>query len=109
MLYVSRALRAIVQAALIARQLLQELECLIERDPLARSGVEVFARSFAGRRVTRQQVGVNHIVDKREVAALLAVAMRGRLFAPQHLRDEYGQHAGIHRRWILERAEDIEV
>ena len=59
--------------------------------------------------VQASKVGLNHVLDVGEIAALSAVAENGRLFSVQHLSDELGQHTRVGRSWVLARAEDIEV
>src|ERR1019366_7252019 len=75
----------------------------------ATSNVKVSSRNLIGGNVASQQVRLSNIVYVGKVAALFAVPVYGGSFLPQHLRNEDRHHTCIHGRWILVRAEDIEI
>ena len=65
--------------------------------------------SFAAGASAAKQIGLHHVIDVREIAALLSVAIDGRLFTRQHLAAKDGQHAGVMRGGILVWTEHVEV
>src|SRR5262245_2901225 len=90
-----------------ADDLLQFGEQLIERDPLANPQVDDMSGGFSG--FGRAKVRVDHVRDEREIARLLAVAIYHRRNAREQGRDEFRYHAGIRRRGVLTRPEDVEI
>src|SRR5262245_40658797 len=87
--------------------LLQFGKKLIDRDPLAYPQVDDLSDRFS--RFSRAQVRVDHVRDVREIARLLAVAINHRRNAREQGRDEFRDHAGIRRRRVLPRPEDVEI
>jgi len=87
--------------------LLQDLQQLEQGHPLPEAHVE--DAPGRARRRSGLQVGVDHVVDVREVTALQAVAVDARRLAVQEGLDEAGNDGGIGGIRALPRTEDVEV
>src|SRR5687767_10780138 len=57
----------------------------------------------------RPQIGVDHVVDEREVARLLAIPVNDRGLAEVERAEERGNDSGVRRSRVLPRPEHIEV
>src|ERR1043166_141782 len=106
---ISTPFRAILYAAGVAGQRLEQFKSLVQSGTTPRRDVEHSSRAFRSRSGAGQQVGGHGIVNVVEITALLAVAKDRRLFAAQHLQAELRQYARVGRRWILPRSKNIEV
>ena len=93
----------------VAGESAETFEGLVEGDALARGDVDGEAGDFFGRGGGGEQVGVDDVGDEGEVAARLAVTIDSGLLACEHFAAEDGEDAGVVRRWVLIRAEDVEV
>src|SRR5208337_4379787 len=85
----------------------QQIKGMIQRNAGAGTNVKDFsecAGGFAG-----EEIGLDGVFDKGEVAGLLAVAIDERLTVLEEGGSEAGKYAGIGRIRVLPRAEDVEV
>src|SRR6266545_2150482 len=88
-------------------ELADRLEKRVQRNPAPGRDVDYFpTRSVGG---TGSQNAVDDVGDVGEIARVLAVAVNGRLTGVAERADEERDDAGVGRRWILPRTEDVEV
>ena len=97
----------VARGHLAAAQLAQQVEHAVELGGRATGDVE--HPPHRPRRLGRQQVGLDDVVDVAKVARLLAVAEDHRLALGERGRDEPRDHGGVLRGGILPRSEDVEV
>ena len=90
----------------LAIDLIHEVE---QRDGIASGAVEDAAGGLGLGRFGGEEIGMHHIVDGDEVAALQPIAEDGGRLATQHGSAESGDDAGVSRGEVLPRSEDIEV
>lgn len=106
---VSGARGCVVDGAGVSGELAQAFDRIVKCDLLAGSDVEDAAGNFFRRSGHGAQVGVHHIIDEGEVAALGSVAIDDGSAATEHGERELGEDAGVLRGRVLIRTKDIEV
>src|SRR5215472_16012961 len=106
---VAGAGRSVLDRARETGDSLEHLVGLVKRKPAAGSDVEDLSRGLRRGHCRGQKVSLDRIFYKREIAALLAVAIDGGRLALQHASNELSQHRGILRIGVLTRSKDVEV
>src|SRR5437773_4836955 len=83
------------------------IEQIVERSALAIRNIDHLAKPAAG--LCRPYIRIDYIRDICKIARLFAIAVNDRRLSSVQGIDKTRDHARIHRRWILPRAEDIKI